>query len=350
MVFVAKTLEKERAEKGFKRFGQTTSLGQIPITFLLILELHQQPAPTNSSQMINFPPEISPKDFLPLWRAMATDIRSKAYSPSSMVKGDIGPLIQSYILNSKTAYQRCPHVMTQRYGTGDAHTIDIAVPETIGTKTALPLHVFIHGGYWCELSKLDSFFLAPDTLAHGLAFAAVDYTLAPHATLDEIVDECCRAVELVHDRARELGIDPTRIIVSGSSAGAHLAAMTCLKLQEPYRPCAAALVSGIFDLKPLIGTYINDPIKLDEVAANRNSPAELNLSGFPPTLIAWGAQETDEFKRQSLTFAHLLTAVDVAVDALEVSGFNHFDIVEHLANDSLLGSRFYALVDRIGEH
>ena len=62
-----------------------------------------------------------------------------------------------------------------------------------------PVLVFFHGGYWQELSKQESAFAAPQCLARGIAYAAVDYTLAPKATLSAIVDECRAAVARLAD-------------------------------------------------------------------------------------------------------------------------------------------------------
>ncbi len=82
--------------------------------------------------------------------------------------------------------------------------------------------------------------------------------------------------------------------------------------------------------------------------AKRASPALANLEGFPPALITWGGQETDEFKRQSRAFAQLLKGAGRSVETLEMSARNHFDIVEDIANGSELGQRIAALVSAKG--
>ena len=275
-----------------------------------------------------------PQDAKPLWRDMDAATRASAYSPSSVLpRGDLMPFIRRYIDLSVQVYQSY-NVQTVTYGPKPANTIDLILPAT----HPAPLHVFIHGGYWQELSKRESMFPAPDTLARGIGFAAVDYTLAPHASLDEIVAECTAAITHLFENAEALGIDRTRIVISGSSAGAHLAAMTCQTLPTHMRPKGAVLISGVYELEPLIGTYINDPLHLDVAAAHRNSPALHSVAHFPRTVITWGEQETDEFKRQSRQFAQLLQDADTQVTAFEVPNRNHFDIVEDLAGDTPLGN------------
>ena len=277
----------------------------------------------------------------PQWRAMDDERRAIAYSPSSALDGPIDPYIDAYVEKSKAAYAACPDVITIPYDDRAENTIDLVAPKS---DTPVPLHVFIHGGYWQQLSKRDSFFPAPDTLARGMAYAAIDYTLAPHASIDDIADECCTALSRPIFDAELLNIDPARIVLSGSSAGAHLAAMCCLKLPAHLRPSAVVLLSGIYELEPLLGTYVNDAVGMDLASAQRNSPALLNLSKFPKTLIAWGGKETEEFKRQSRQFERLLTTAGRPVETLEMEARNHFDIVEDIANDSALGRKLAALV------
>lgn len=275
------------------------------------------------------------------WREMDAETRANAYSPSNALPdGDLMPFIQAYIDNSAAAYAALPAFQTLSYGPKPSNTLDLVMPKT---GEPVPLHVFIHGGYWQELSKRDSFFPAPNILSQGIAFATLDYTLTPNATMDEIVAECVAAVTLLMDTAKYLGIDPQRVVLSGSSAGAQLAAMCCLKLPVNKQPCAVVLMSGIYELEPLLGTYVNNAVGMDLDAAKRNSPALADLTRFPDAVITWGGQETDEFKRQSRSFASRLNAARRPVQAFEMTTRNHFDIVFDLANDSQLGRATTAL-------
>lgn len=259
--------------------------------------------------------------------------RAEAYSPSSMVGGDLTPFLQAYRDLSAAAYATLPQVHTLAYGSRASQTLDLVVPAAAEPGA---LHVFIHGGYWQELSKTDSFFAAPGTLSQGIAFAALEYTLAPHAGMDAIVAEVVMALRFLRARAGELGIDPARIVVSGSSAGAHLAAMAALELGADEQPAGLILLSGIYDLRPLLGIYVNDALGMDETTAIRNSPLLRHVSDFPRCGIAWAENDTDEFKRQSRQFAQSLLSAGRDVQLLEVPGRNHFDIVHDLTGASEL--------------
>ena len=99
--------------------------------------------------------------------------------------------------------------------------------------------------------------------AQAQAFAAIDCTLAPAASVHEIALGCRRALRWLHPHRATLGFDPARIVVAGSSAGTHLAAMACLRGRDGDAdlpaglPAAAVLVSGICELIPLMGTSID---------------------------------------------------------------------------------------------
>lgn len=265
------------------------------------------------------------------WRALSAQDREREYSPSSCIGGNYQPCIRAYIEQSAAARRAHPPT-TIRYGATERQTLDLFIPEGVAQP---PVLVFFHGGYWQELSKQESAFAAPGCVAHGIACAAVDYTLAPSATLSEIVAECRAAVA-------SLGRFE-RLVVAGSSAGAHLAAMVALVGDQRVK--GAVLVSGIYDLEPLIGTSINEALGLDAATAARNSPLSQALKGFPPSLVCWGENETDQFKRQSGVFAEALGQAGVDCAAFECAGRNHFDVILDLADPAtLLGQRTLNLI------
>jgi arylformamidase len=265
------------------------------------------------------------------WRALSARDREREYSPSSCIGGDYQPYIRAYIERSAAARRSHPP-MTIRYGPTERQTFDLFIPEGVPRP---PVLVFFHGGYWQELSKHESAFTAPGCVAHGIAYAAVDYTLAPAATLSGIVEECRAAVA-------SLGRFD-RLVVAGSSAGAHLAAMVALAADR--RVDGAVLVSGIYDLEPLIGTSIDAALGLDPATAARNSPLRQSLKGFPRSLVCWGENETDQFKRQSLAFAGALRQAGAECTAFECPGRNHFDAILDLADPAtLLGRRTLDLI------
>jgi arylformamidase len=265
------------------------------------------------------------------WRALSAEDLEREYSPSSCIGGNYQPYIRAYAERSEAARRAHPPT-TIRYGATAQQTLDLFVPDGVAQP---PVLVFFHGGYWQELSKQDSAFAASDCLAAGIAYAAVDYTLAPAATLSEIVEECRAAVASLNRF--------DRLVVTGSSAGAHLAAMVALAADQRVK--GALLVSGIYDLEPLIGTSIDAALSLDPATAARNSPLRQALKEFPPSLVCWGENETDQFKRQSGAFAQVLGQAGAECEAFECPDRNHFDVILDLADPATeLGRRTLELI------
>lgn len=265
--------------------------------------------------------------------------RERAYSPSSCIGGNYQPFVQAYATDSAAVRQRLAGRHGLAYGAAASNTLDLFVPPRAAADVALPpLLLFIHGGYWQELSKNESLFAADGCLADGAAFAAPDYTLAPAASVAQMVRECRSALRWLHGHEAELGFDAARIVVAGSSAGAHLAAMCCLRgwpgdADLPAGlPAAAVLVSGIYELAPLIGTGINDALALTPGSAAAVSPIRFGLQGFPPTVVCWGEIETDAFKQQSLAFVQAIGDAGAGTpQVFELAGRNHFDAIRDLA-------------------
>jgi arylformamidase len=277
---------------------------------------------------------------------LSIEEREREYSPSSCIGGNYQPLIQAYAQQSRAARSATPGRLGLAYGRGASQRLDLFVPAP-ALGAAPPLLVFIHGGYWQELSKEDSAFPANHCVQQGWAFAALDYTLAPHATVAQMVAECRDALAWLHGNAANLGIDARRIVVAGSSAGAHLAAMAALPQPRVAGVKACVLVSGIYALEPLVGTSINAALGLTRESARQVSPALLSLQGFPPSVVCWGEVETAEFKRQSRDFAAQLERAGTACETFEVPQRNHFDVILDLADPATRLGRAVAAAVRL---
>ena len=216
----------------------------------------------------------------------------------------------------------------------DAHLADYAARSAgVDPATLLvpgrPLLVYVHGGYWQRLSAADSRFLADDARRRGVSLHAVDYTLAPAATIPRMVEECI--VDVVAIAAR---LAPPRVVVAGCSAGAHLAAMCARDPRLAGRVQGYALLSGIYDLRPLVVTPTNDPLGLDDASAAAISPLLLAPeTGGARVLCAAAEHDPPEFVRQNAAYADRLRAAGTRVDAAVVGGRDHFDLPYDLLDD-----------------
>ncbi|BAJ29520.1 MULTISPECIES: alpha/beta hydrolase [Kitasatospora] len=265
----------------------------------------------------------------------------REYSPSSKV-ADLGAEIAAYAEQSRRAHRELSGHRELRYGPQAPELIDYFPAAGRAEGAGTPLHVFVHGGYWQELGKEDAAFPALDFVPRGTAFAAVGYGLAPRWPVERIAGQVVAAVRWLLDHAAELGADPARVVLGGSSAGAHLAARALLDPAVRGRVRGAALLSGVYDLEPISLSYVNRPLGLDADRARRLSPLHAGaaaLTGLPPVVLALGEHETGEFGRQGAEFAAALRAAGVPVRELLAAGRNHFDLVFDLGRpDTALGA------------
>lgn len=207
-------------------------------------------------------------------------------------------------------------------------------------KRPRPVFMFIHGGYWKALSRADSAFMARMLDDQGIATVVPDYTLAPGATLEEIVRQVRAAVAWVYEHGSEHGLDPERIVVGGSSAGGHLTGMTMVsgwqaELGLPEDVVKAAMpFSGLFDIRPLTRVYVNEWLGLDAKRAATLSPEMLEAERRVPAVIAVAEDDGAGFVEQSRRFqAHW------GGELMVVPGRNHFDVVLDLGDPKSSVSR-----------
>jgi arylformamidase len=253
------------------------------------------------------------------------------YMPTRHVQ--VGPFVEAYAKGSAHARETLEW-RSIAYGPAEAETVDF-FPAKVPNA---PLHVFIHGGYWRMLSKRESSFAAPGFVEAGAAFAAVDYTLVPHATLDDIVRQVRTAIAHLHVHAAELGIDRTRIHVSGSSAGGHLTGMLLASdWQDAFGVPADVVrggtpVSGLMDLEPVRLCCVNEWMKFDVASVARNSPMARLPAAGTHVIAAVGALETDEFKRQTLDYGAACRASGLTSVDLVVPDRHHFNVILDLGD------------------
>lgn len=219
------------------------------------------------------------------------------------------------------------YLSTQQYGATPEECADIFAAK----KPNSPLFLFIHGGYWRMLSRKDSFMMAKNLHAIGAAVMSIDYGLAPAFSLSQMIDQCAQALAWIRKNAHRFNVNPDLIHISGSSAGAHLAAMLLGKdAQKPKgkrQIHSASLISGLMDLAPLIHTPVNQWLKLDSHQAALYSPVlHLPAEGVP-VLISWGEQEPKVMHDQSRHFASQCEQAGCQVTSFLVPKCNHFNIL-----------------------
>lgn len=198
-----------------------------------------------------------------------------------------------------------------------------------------PLVAFVHGGYWQSLDKGDFSYLAPPFVEAGIAYASINYGLAPGRRIPQMVEEIERALAWLYENAEELGFDREGIVVAGHSAGGHLAAMAAVcdwSRHDLPRDLlrGACAVSGLYQLEPIRLSYQQEVLQLDPRAVAACSPQALVPEAGPPMLLAVGEEEPEEFRDQQAEFLAAWQARGLAGAAVPLPGRHHFSAVDAL--------------------
>jgi arylformamidase len=257
----------------------------------------------------------------PDWRTLSQQDLDRGLNNGQAVTGS-ADIVAGWDQRSAELRKRHSAQLNLRYGPRERNRIDF-----FKAADGAPTLLFIHGGYWQMRAKENFSLLAEGSMAHGINVALIGYTLAPDATLDEIVTEIHAGIDFLSAQLPALGGDGKGIVVSGWSAGGHLTAMA---LSNPHVRAGMA-ISGIYDLEPIRHSYLNVKLGLDEAASHRNSPMMQAGGPMKPISLVVGGGELPLLRKQTADFAVHRAKYALPVSYEEIPGADHFSIMAEMA-------------------
>ena len=238
------------------------------------------------------------------WRAMSQEDRDLGFNNVIHVPGSI-EMVAGWEQRSVDTRKRFPEHLDLRYGPRERNRIDF-----LKAREGAPTLLFIHGGYWQTRAKEVFTVFAEGPMAHGINVALIGYTLAPDATLDQIVAEIHAGIDYLTAQLPALGAADDGIVVSGWSAGGHL---TSMALAHP-KVRGGMAISGIYDLEPIRHSYLNVKLKLDEAMSRRNSPMMQPGGPLKPLSLVAGSAELPLLRKQTADFVGSPRQIRIAGD------------------------------------
>lgn len=223
------------------------------------------------------------------------------------------------------------HSLDQNYGALDLQTMDV-FPSKVDHS---PILVFIHGGYWRALDKSTYSFVAEPFVKNNMTVCIVNYRLMPAVDMETLLNDINKAISWIRREAFRYNGNPDRIILSGHSAGGHLALMAYL-MDESLRSGIKGIcsLSGIFDLAPIKNSYLNEVLQLDNNDVDNYSLSNKDLSVIKcPVLLSVGAGETDFFIDQSKSL-YKENKSKALIEYYEYKELNHYQIVHKLGQEN----------------
>jgi arylformamidase len=291
--------------------------------------LAQQPAPTGAR-------EKGPR----IWLDMDQAELDAAYDQSKYAP-NLQQILRRYAKTSAAMRARIGEPKRVPYGATPIEQLDIYATK----RPNAPVNVFIHGGAWRQRPAKDYGFPAEMFINAGAHFIAPDFTSVEETggNLTPMAEQVRRAVAWVYKNAQSFGGDRERIYVSGHSSGGHLAGVvlttdwTAFDV-PPDVVKGGCCITGMFDLRPVRlsarSSYVKFTDEIEEALSSQRHVDRLKA----PVIVAYGTLETPEFQRQSRDFAAALDRAGKPVQLLVAEDYNHFEILETLANPyGLLG-------------
>jgi len=221
------------------------------------------------------------------------------------------------------------------YGPEARQKLDVYKPQKAGGDK--PVVVFLYGGSWKNGDRESYRFAGQAFASRGYVTVIPDYRTYPEVRFPAFVEDAAEAVAWVRKNISRFGGDPSRIVLAGHSAGAHIAAL--LAYDDHYLKAAGVPMTSIAALVGLAGPYYFDPQKYDSLRAifetakrpDEARPITFVMPGQPPSLLIHGTADTTVWPKNSRELSAKLKAAQVPVHLVELEDVGHIGVLLALA-------------------
>jgi len=239
-----------------------------------------------------------------------------------------------------------------KYGNADAQKLDIySQGQWIGEpdywkpdSVVHPTLLYIHGGGWLGGTKdRITLFIIP-YLQKGWNVINVEYRTG-EGTAPQAVDDCMMAIQWISRNAKNYNVDPEQVVISGESAGGHLALITgllnsipgshkyfsgdSLKIRAIVNWFGITDIAGVDNFYKLqnqksnyAGIWVGNPQRMDSIS-NTFSPVKRITSATPPVITIHGLKDSVVPYEQAVTFHELLRKAGIKNELVSFNDGKH---------------------------
>jgi len=249
------------------------------------------------------------------------------------------PAPAEWATHAANQYQTFPNVT---YLTAGGVDLKLDVYERRGMTTPQPTIIYMHGGFWAAGNKEGAVMNLMPWFEMGWNVVNVEYRLAKVALAPAAVEDCMCALRFISNQAKTYNVDVNRIVVTGESAGGHLALALGMipesvglarECEGPPLPHPAAVINwfGVTDVMDVIdgphkaniaATWFGSLPNREELA-RRLSPLTYVRPGLPPILTIQGDADTTVPYDQGVRLHAALTKAGVVNQHLTIPGGKH---------------------------
>ena len=270
-----------------------------------------------------------------VWGGMTQDALDAAYDQAAYA-ANMQQIFARWEANSDHIRARLGQPERHAYGPGSNEGLDVYRSHQPGA----PIHLFVHGGAWRGREASDSAIAAETFVTAGACFVVIDFDWVQDRDGDlmPIAEQIRRAIAWTWRNAMKIGGDPNRLFVSGHSSGAHMVSVALttdwpsIHQVPPDFIKGAVLCSGIYDLTPVSLSARSSYVTFTAESIDALSPMRRLDQITCPLIVAHGSLDTPEFQRQSRDFAAALLRQGHSCQTLLGEHYNHFELIETMAN------------------
>ena len=208
----------------------------------------------------------------------------------------------------------------QRYGEAADNLLDVYRQD--GSLRPRPTVVWVHGGGWLANDKGDAATYFKLLARAGFTVVSVNYSRSPEHQYPTPVREVNAALGYVRRHANRLGVEPSKLVLAGDSAGAQLASQVAALTTNPFYARQLGITPTVADADDLRGAVLDCGVYDLVPYAHRDDSAPEGVLGFAVSQLVWAYAGTTDPESPVFAQMSVIDHVTSAFPSTFITGGN----------------------------